>query len=236
MNLFSFSRLNLYQTCPYRFYKRYVEGIEEPETYPLALGKGVHKAVEERLNGTDFQTAIGLGMLEANFHPKVTEKEISRLTNNAPIQNLIGSVQTELYFELPLSDEENAPRIRGYIDVVGNGFIVDWKTNRVPYNIRDNYQLMLYSWALSKLYGWNEVSATLYFLRFRRDSTSIFTLNDMEQARTWAYNVAKEIQAKVELVKLMPQLRNELFPATPQNFCSHCPIAYECHSIFSTLG
>ena len=45
--IFSFSRLNLYKTCPYRFFKKYIEGYEEPITYPLALGKGVHKAIEK---------------------------------------------------------------------------------------------------------------------------------------------------------------------------------------------
>lgn len=233
MNVFSFSRLNLYETCPYRFYKKYVEGFDEPETYPLALGKGVHKAVEEKLQGTEHNVAVEIGMLEANYHPEVTRKELSWLTANAPIHQVFGEV--ELHFKLPLSDEPDAPMIQGYIDVVGDGYIIDWKTNRVAYNVRDNYQLMLYAWAMNQLYGWHEVSSSLYFLRFKEPRTELFGLTDMEEAREWAYSLAREIQAKLSVVEAMPELKYELFPATPQSFCSHCPFSYDCFSNFSTF-
>lgn len=236
MELFSFSRLNLYQTCPYRFYKRYVEKLKEPDTYPLALGKAVHKAIEERLNGTDFQTAIELGMLEANFHPEVTEEELAWLVSNAPIQDLYGRVKTELHFELPLAEGADEPRLIGYIDIVGEGFIIDWKTNRIPYEVKDNHQLALYAWATNQLYGWTDVHATLYFLRFNRYNSVVLGLEEMEEAKKWAYDLAKEIQGKVAITKHLPELKNELFPAKVQNFCANCPFAYDCHLNFSPFA
>lgn len=236
LEVFSFSRLNLYETCPYRFYKRYVEGIEEPETYPLALGKGVHKAVEKKLKGMEHESAVLLGIIEADFHPEVEEQELSWLVKNAPIHKLNEVLDVELHFQLPLSDEPDAPQLQGYIDVVGNGYIVDWKTNRVMYDVRDNFQVGLYAWALNQLFGYQKVYGHLYFLRFKKQSFSVFGLEEMEKARVWAYTLAKEIQDKVAKIKEQPNLVFELFPATPQSFCSHCPFAYECHSIFSTLG
>ena len=68
--IFSLSRSSLYTTCPYRFFKKYIEGNEEPATYPLALGKGVHKAVEDKINGVSHSEAIFNGIIEASFIQK----------------------------------------------------------------------------------------------------------------------------------------------------------------------
>lgn len=234
MDVFSFSRLTLYEKCPERFYKKYVEGYEEPTTYPLALGKGVHRAVQDKLEGLDHDIAIQNGMKEAEYHPEVTIKELSWLTNNAPINQIYGDV--EYYFKIPLSNEPNSPMIQGYIDVVGDNYIVDWKTNRVMYDVRDNHQIGLYSWAISKLKGWSEVHGSLYFLRFKRQSSFKFSLQEMEQARMWAYNLAKEIQGKLVVARAFPELKNELFPAIPTSYCSHCPFAIECFRKFSPVS
>lgn len=229
MDTFSFSRLNLYETCPHRFYRRYVEGYPEPETYPLALGSGVHKAIESKMNGASHEQAVLNGLIEANFHKEVTKKELSNLTWNAPIQgdNAIRG-QTEVYFKLPLSDEADAPKIQGYIDVVGNGYILDWKTNRAPYDVRKNQQIALYAWAMSRVRGFQQVHGSLYFLRFRRESGYHFTLQEMEGARSWAYSLSKAIQGKLQTLEVMPELKDELFPAQPSSFCSHCPFSVEC--------
>lgn len=233
MKVFSFSRLNLYQTCPHRFYKRYVEGYKEPVTYPLALGKGVHKAVEEKMRGIEHQLAVETGMKEINYHPEVTREELSWLAGNAPTHEVSGEI--ERYFKLPLADESDSPYIQGFIDVIGNGYIVDWKTNRAMYDVLENHQIGLYSWAVQQLFGWTEVYGRLYFLRFRRESYACYGRSEMEMARKWAYDLAKEIQAKLEMVKALPELKDELFPATPQSFCSHCPFSYECHVKFSSI-
>lgn len=128
METFSFSRLSLYEICPHRFYKKYVEGYEEEVTYPLALGKGVHKAIEDKLEGLDHNSAVENGMKEAEYHPNVTRSELGWLTSNAPIHEIYGDI--EIYFKLPLSPEDDSPKLQGFIDVVGGNYIVDWKTNR----------------------------------------------------------------------------------------------------------
>lgn len=234
MNTFSFSRLSLYETCPHRFYKRYVEGLQEPTTYPLALGKGVHRAVEDKMNGLSHQEAVVNGFIEAELHPEVTKQELSWLTNNAPIHQIQG--ETEIYFKIPLADEDDAPLIQGFIDVVGNNYIVDWKTNRVMYDVRENNQIGLYAWAMNKVRGMEDVYGRLYFLRFRRESNFRYTFKEMESARSWAYNLAKEIQGKLALAREMPELKDDLFPATPSSFCSHCPFAVSCFRKFSPVS
>lgn len=231
MKVFSFSRLNLYKTCPYRFYKKYIEGFEEPVTYPLALGKGVHKAIEQKLNGSSHEQAVLSGVIEADFHEEVTKEEISRLTKNAPIHQVSGKIET--YFKIPLSDEEDSPMVQGFIDVSSPKHIIDWKTNRIPYNVRGNHQIGVYSWAISQLTGSKNIYGELYFLRFKRSSGYLYNIQDMEEARKWAYETAKEIQGKLALAEAMQELKDDLFPAKTSRFCSHCPVAVECYRKFA---
>ena len=231
--IFSFSRLSLYETCPYRFYKKYIQGYEEPTTYPLALGKGVHKAIEDKIKGVSHSEAVLNGMIEADFHPEVTMEELSDLVSHAPIQENMG--ETEIHFQLPLSDEESAPIIQGYIDLVSpdGSRIVDWKTNRVRYDVRDNHQVGLYAWAIGQLRSRSTVEGNLFFLRFKRESKHVFNQADMERSRQWALGVANEINSKREILDMLPEEAEELFQSTPSSHCRHCPFVIECYRKFS---
>ena len=125
--LFSYSRLQLYETCPLRFYYRYILGLPEHVTAPLALGKAVHQSIESLIKGSDYKNAIMEGYVACDFHPEVSFKEISNLVENAPVAKNMG--ETEVYFRFPLSDSSNAPQLQGYIDLVQAGKVLDWKTN-----------------------------------------------------------------------------------------------------------
>ncbi len=230
--IFSYSRLNMYDECPFRFFKKYVEGYEEPTTLPLALGKAVHKTVEDKINGVGHSEAVLNGYAESEFHPEVTYKEISELASRAKIYPNMG--MTEVYFELPLDDCENAPKIRGYIDVLGydGKFITDWKTNRVMYDVLDTFQIGLYAWATHKIYQVSKVVGTLFFLRFRKASTHVFDLMDMEKARIWALGLATSIDSKLDLYAMVPEHVEKIFPARPSSNCRHCPFALECYQRF----
>lgn len=225
--------MNLYTTCPYRFFKKYIEGYEEPTTYPLALGKGVHKAIEDKINGVSHSEAVLNGIIEAEFHPEVTMDELSGVASNAPITENMG--ETEIYFQLPLSNEDSAPMLQGYIDLVSSdgNKIVDWKTNRVRYDVRDNHQLGLYAWAVGQLRNRTQVEGSLYFLRFRRASKHVFNQADMDASRHWALGVANEINSKRGILDLLPDEADRLFMSTPSSHCRHCPFSIECYRKFS---
>lgn len=233
--IFSFSRLKLYETCPYRFRQKYIEGREEPVTQPLALGKGVHKAIESRIKGCNDSESLLNGMVEIDFHPEVSINELNQLFKKAPV--IKGMGETEMYFKLPLSDNPRAPEIQGYIDLVQEGewdySLWDWKTNHKSYDALDNHQLGLYAWALMTLKGTSSINGRLYFLRFRKGSQHHFTGQDAEKSRRWAYDLAMEINSKLFLRDIMPEKTDEIFPATPSSACSHCPFAVECFRKFS---
>ncbi|HET7658424.1 MAG TPA: PD-(D/E)XK nuclease family protein [Bacillales bacterium] len=228
--LYSFSRLSLYQTCPYRFRRKYIDGIEEPVTKPLALGKAVHKAIELVIKGKTVDQAVLTGWLEADLHPDVTQMEIKELLQNAPVQPGMG--ETEVYFRLPLSDSLGAPELQGYMDLITGDSLVDWKTNWAMYDVLGTHQVGLYAWALQQLKKIPVVKGRLHFLRFKRSSEHLFSRADMEKARKWALHWATEIENKLFLLHVAPEEKDVLFPATPSSACSHCPFAVECYRKF----
>src|SRR5699024_6605725 len=225
--IFSYSRLSLYEQCPYRFYSKYVLQKDEPVTEPLALGKAVHKAIEDKINGVNHQQAVFNSYVEAEFHHDISYEAISALVGRAPIQQGMG--ETEIYFKLPLADKENAPIIQGFVDVLQpDGSIIDWKTNRLLYGALDTRQLALYAWAICQLKGFKNVSGSYYFLRFRKENSYLFREEDMEDVRHWALERAREMNERLDLLSMFHDKAEQLFPAKPSRLCSHCPFAKEC--------
>lgn len=230
--LFSYSRLKLYETCPRRFYFKYILGWMEPVTPPLALGKAVHRGIEALINGLDVQNAIMEGYAACDFHPEISLNELSRLVKRAPVAKNMG--ETEVYFRLPLFHSPNAPEIQGYIDLVQKGKLVDWKTNWRPFHVLANEQPALYAWALSRLQKTNLVEGSLYFLRHKKESKHFFDTAEMEKARKWAAGLADEILKRLELLDFLPEMAGDIFPYRPSHACSHCPFTIKCHEDLKT--
>lgn len=227
--IFSFSRLNVYAECPFRFFCKYVLELPESVTLPLALGKAAHKTIELKIKGMEHDEAVRQGWIESDFHPEVTFNEIDYLSKRAKIY--VGMGDTEVHFNLPLSNEPNAPVLQGYIDLVAKDgtFFTDWKTNRKMYDVMDTRQIPLYAWAVDTIYNPKQaILGTLYFLRFKKASSRLFDKVDMEFARLWALNLANEINFKLKQYQMNPTQSIHLFPAKPSNKCSYCPFAYQC--------
>ncbi len=226
--IFSYSRLSLYEECPYRFKKVYVDGEREAESLPLALGKAVHKAIEMRLKGFPEDAALARGFIEANFKRELNFNEVQKLMRRVPYEKYIGNLEAvEFSFQLPLT---STVAFRGVIDLVTtNGDIIDWKTNRKMYDVQDTKQLALYAWAVSEFYRLEKVRGTLSFLRFNKESSTVFTESDMQAARMWAIGLASEITWALEQLEKQPKLEHVLFPARPSSRCKTCPFSIECY-------
>jgi len=201
--------------------------LPDQVTTPLALGTAVHHSIESIIKGIDFQNAIIEGYAACDFHPEVSLKEISNLVKNAPVFKNMG--ETEVYFRFPLSDSLNAPQLQGYIDLVQEGKLVDWKSNWRTYGVRDNHQVGLYAWVLSKIQKREWIEGSLYFLRYKQGKKYFFSPVEMEQARTWALHLAEEIKFKLQLLDIMPEKVKGIFPYAPSFACSHCPFVLHCY-------
>ncbi|CAI8948846.1 PD-(D/E)XK nuclease family protein [Brevibacillus sp. IT-7CA2] len=228
--IYSFSRLSLFEQCPFRFYLKYVKRRDEPVTLPLALGKATHKGIECRINtGCSIEEAVIEGFIEADFHP-ISRTDLVWLIRSAPVYNGMG--KTEGHFLLPLSDSPSSPKIQGYIDLETENSFVDWKTNRVPYGIWDTMQMPLYAWAILKQREIPFIKGSLYFLRFKRWVSEVFNHSLAEVGRKWAYEIAMKIEQAKFLLELFPDRFKEVYPAKTSNRCKDCPFALECYQTF----
>lgn len=228
MKTFSYSRLKMYESCPRRFYYRYIKGLKEETSYPLALGKAVHKAIECKINGLSREDALFHGLMECDFDNEVlTAGELSQLTDNAP-ENLEG--ETEMYFRLPLFDGQNDAELQGFIDLIDGDTIIDFKTNRKQYDVNDNHQMGLYAWAVQQIKDIDLISGTLYFLRFKKGSTYFYTEIDVLPAIEWARSLVLEIQTQVKANNHDPDNHRLQFAHWPSSECSHCPFVLNCFS------
>jgi RecB family exonuclease len=234
-NLFSYSRLKLFEECPYRWFLKYVLKLEEGETLPLMFGKAVHKAIEEKMLGKTDKEALLEGWKEVEYYSfnLIEYEALFRRANVSQGEANRPNVDTEQHFVLNL-EGEGSSQIQGYIDVTRRIFgtlsFTDWKTNRVKYEPMDNMQLALYAWALAHIHNVTEVTGTLFFLRFFKDNAKTFTFKkqEMENARQWALNLANAINlALTELLAGRKSLE-ECFPARANQGCANCPFADIC--------
>ncbi|ALP37995.1 hypothetical protein ASL14_19185 [Paenibacillus sp. IHB B 3084] len=199
-------------------------GKPEPITKPLALGKSVHKAIELRIQGAAVEDAIMAAIIEADFHPEVTYEEIASLMQRAP--EVRG--QTEVHFVLPLSAESGI-QLQGYIDLLQEAHFWDWKSNWKPYQANDTRQLALYAWAIMKMRELQRIKGTLFFLRFRKAESFIYTRSETNEAREWALRLAEEIELKKSCMESFPDMASSLFSPTLGSHCKHCPFVLECY-------
>lgn len=229
MENFSYSRLSCYERCPKQFYYHYVLGKEIPDTKPLALGKAVHKALQVLVDGErSIDDAIKKGLIKCGFHPDVKPNEIRLLVESVPYEKLEG--ETEYYFRLPLFLHQNSPVIEGYIDLWNETETEFWdyKTNWKPYSIFENHQLSLYAWAINQITGLKYIKGQLYFLRFQKIISHMFTETEMLASIKWARSLADEILFKLDALEFYPDKVNELFPYKANRYCSSCPFVMEC--------
>lgn len=233
--IFSYSRLKVFETCPFQWYLKYVEKLKEEEALPLMLGKAVHKAIEEKMLGKDDKQALLEGWKEVEFYPidLIEYQALVRRANVDQGEANRDNVEVELHFVLPL-DGEGSPRIQGYIDtfrrIFGTLNFTDWKTNRVMYEPMDNMQIALYAWALATIHNVSEVTGTLFFLRFFKDNakTKTFTIEEMEQARQWALKHANAVLMSLQDYFVVHKPFEQCFPAKANPGCAHCPFADVC--------
>lgn len=232
--VFSFSRLTKYETCPAAFYQVYYLGAETALSEPLVFGKSAHAVIETamKLQNTSEEFFAAVCEAMAGVAPvPIDPKELFELTCQKIVLNKFSPQNNiESHFVVPLDpDDPFSPSIQGYIDLwadMGDYVqLVDWKTNRKTYNPVDTYQLGLYAWHLHNLTG-KPVRGRLVFLRTREEPEYEYSGEDMEEAREWALNLATEIQEK-RLQVLEGANYLELFPPKPGN-CKYCERAMDC--------
>jgi putative RecB family exonuclease len=227
----SFSRIDLYGTCPRSFRYRYVDRLPSKPSPHLSFGSSVHAALEEFHDRTlperpdvdallaalyDHWDRAGFAQLPRDEQLRFYRHAQDVLRRYHARGSLEGRrvVATEAWFEVPFAYEAVVVGSIDRVDVDDDGalHVVDYKTNRRARSRTDvagSLQLALYALACQHLYGQLPASVALDFVVPGVTVAVDLDELDLDAARTAVLDTAAAI-------------REARFPTTPNRLCDWC--------------
>lgn len=155
----SVSAVQLYTDCPAAFHRRYVAGIRDGDTGPMAFGRAMAQALEAEHSGKDGDVAwlrsyesevVAAGLREAA--PLTTGLALlAAYRRYGVVQG-----QPEARFELYLPNRDAVPvPILGYLDVLAPDEVIEFKTTSTngwdQGRVDNSLQAHVYRWAFTQL-------------------------------------------------------------------------------------
>lgn len=126
------SSLALYDRCPALFHRRYVLGISDPPTLPMAFGSAVHAGMEAHHRGKD-----GIGAFLADWTRRSAELRLQGISVSEALEGLgcrlISQARQLGYHGEPerrITLKHQGVPLLGFCDLVNDeeGYVVDFKT------------------------------------------------------------------------------------------------------------
>ena len=153
-NNFSPNMLKTYQFCPKKFYYKYIEGINIPQsTLPFEKGKKIHALANYFLQG------INISRIETALSD--SEKEIwQELLNNEYFKK--DTLKSEYQISCKVSDFWIGGRLDAVVHDYENYYILDYKTGSIPKNPQYDYQTMVYLLSLDRVLKSYETLSFVY--------------------------------------------------------------------------
>jgi len=232
---YSFSRLDLYDRCPWAFKTVYRDKIPRARSEALQTGTVMHQLVADYLERliasaqlTDWEWARGATPKEPIVQVSEIVEMWERFYQTFTLPPALDSpgVENKLAFDAdwqPCEFFSEAAYFRMVIDFhfrqEALGVIIDWKTNRaVPQTVEKDLQLRTYGWGLKQaLYPEiKEVLLRLHFLRYGKERDVLLSSQDLA-------GVPDELQARIELINA-----DQTFTPTPGSFCGWCGLTAHC--------
>jgi CRISPR/Cas system-associated exonuclease Cas4 (RecB family) len=237
---YSFSRLDLYQKCPWAYKSVYLEKIPRTGNEARETGQLLHQLVADYLErlienqeSTDWEWAQAAASQDALDDAVEIWK---RFYNNFTLPPGLESpgVENRLAFDRkwrPVKFDSKRAYFRMVIDFHfrqnGLGVIIDWKTNRqVPASAAKDLQLRTYGWGLKQaLYkDVQEVLLRLHFLRYGKEREVLLTPKDLAE-------VPDELKARIEVIEA-----DKTYAPTPGSFCGMCGVTAYCPVMTKALA
>jgi hypothetical protein len=232
---YSFSRLDLYERCPWAYKTVHIDKIPRAKSEALQTGTVMHQLVADYLGRliasaqlTDWEWARGAIPKEpiAQVSEMVEMGERFYQTFTLPPAMDAPGVENKLAFDAdwqPCEFFSEAAYFRMVIDFhfrqEALGVIVDWKTNRaMPQTVEKDLQLRTYGWGLKQaLYpDIQEVLLRLHFLRYGKEREVLLTHLDLA-------GVPDELKARIEVIEA-----DHTFTPAPGSFCGWCGLTAQC--------
>lgn len=166
MNSFSPNMLKTFETCPKKYYFKYIEKISVPQKSNLfEKGKKVHALANYYLRGDDIsKMEKALNSEELKLWEILKQNEFFNKTYVNSEYNL--SCKVDNYW------------IGGRLDALmkddKNYYILDYKTGSIPKNPEYDYQTVTYLLCASKMYGDN---IKFVYIDLKNNQNSIINFN-----------------------------------------------------------
>lgn len=166
MNSFSPNMLKTFETCPQKYYFKYIEKISVPQKSSLfERGKKVHALANYYLRGDD------ISKIEKALNSE--ELKLWEILKQNEFFN-----KTYVNSEYNLSCKVNNYWIGGRLDALmkddKNYYILDYKTGSIPKNPEYDYQTITYLLCASKMYGDN---IKFVYIDLKNNQNSIIDFN-----------------------------------------------------------
>jgi ATP-dependent helicase/nuclease subunit A len=201
--------LSDYAMCPKRFEFHYVQGhpgyreSDRLGTQAMAIGTLAHKALELNIRECDTLKKYAIALSDEQVQEALDcAEKFYQASEFAPYR------EGPLHRELPVSLTLNGITFSGYVDLVGQDFVLDFKTDHDVYPQQHQFQLWVYSKAASKL------NAHLAYLR---------------HGRLYSFGSAALMALESQALSLVSQLAAGHFAPTPSDAaCKICPYTAIC--------
>ncbi len=158
--IISHSQMSMFETCPRKWHKQYIEGIKPFIGKALHFGRRTHSMIETKLKSYDTKIYSPKDFDYDKKDPEGAFDSAVRLVN-AGLEGLYSWEELEFPGTNKLNPGEDIeyrfqlPKFRGVIDLryttpSGKRIIVDWKTTSTtykPHDIKTSPQLTAYAWA-----------------------------------------------------------------------------------------
>ncbi len=227
----SYSSIDTYQTCPFRYKMSYYYGFEYPpfftQTYGIILHNCLHKLHSamkngEKINGVQIKNIVDRCWIQIRRKPKSDIIEKRRLERKLldyynDVKNHIKEV---ISAEEPFSVVKNHMEINGRTDLIienneGQIELIDFKA-REKSNVDQlevEFQLKIYEYALQD--------------RYEIDKLCAYTFDDND--KTYFETTDEDIRMMSrKLEKICDKISNEEFEPKENKFCKLCIFKFCC--------
>jgi CRISPR/Cas system-associated exonuclease Cas4 (RecB family) len=235
----SHSVLSLYSQCPRRYKVERVEKRKAPDSKPLKVGSATHAAIAayiRHLEVEGLQTDVTWAAQAIEAARVAMDKEGRKLTAEEwdEVAGILDTfISAHMFEPSQIAEIEKKEEIHldgltfwAVIDLLevedGEPRVRDWKTNwnvASQAEVEKDPQLARYAWAVSKLYGYDEVRCDLEFVRYGTVRSVVMGPEQIAKAEAGILEGVKAIEADTD------------FTPTPGSHCTWCAWADECTAV-----
>lgn len=228
----SYSRINTFLKCPRKFYLKYIDGLKEPSTPAMEIGKAVHESLDALIkNGGDMLKALG----KLDTIPK-QDYTIARKRFKTGVKMLQGLTVAASELQFGFDNKFNkvdfdSPNcfFRGVIDLVirngdGSYSVRDWKTG---WSEPDPRQVFIYSLPLIRA-GLNVNDAGFFLLATGGVYPYAITDIEVDSAFNFITRKWQLIKERLEEAEYESVDPIEKFQPDVSGGCSYCSFHERC--------